>query len=232
MNRRQPDWNASKNGIFDFGRGGAATLDAQVEANLGPFRTAVELIMSIPGFKNLGAHVIISEIGIDMSRFPSLHISSHGPAYVHATTRVPASVDPIACARAGPAPMSPGRRRPGPNRALQQCRDGGRRFCRWPRRRRPRIGFVLQKWSLSRCGRRDRLESLGRRSSASRSSSALGGPRMICLKLGGRAAGHEPDGESVGLITIDGQRGRINSCSIIPGQRPRCRHKPGEHERA
>ena len=48
-----------------------ATLDAQVEANLGPFRTAVELIMSIPGIKNLGAHVIVSEIGIDMSRFPS-----------------------------------------------------------------------------------------------------------------------------------------------------------------
>ena len=48
-----------------------ATLDAQVEANLGPFRTAVDLIISIPGIKNLGAHVIVSEIGIDMSRFPS-----------------------------------------------------------------------------------------------------------------------------------------------------------------
>ena len=48
-----------------------ATLDTQVEANLGPFRTAVELIMSIPGIKNLGANVIVSEIGIDMSRFPS-----------------------------------------------------------------------------------------------------------------------------------------------------------------
>jgi transposase len=48
-----------------------ATIDAQVETNLGPFRTAVELIMSIPGIKNLGAHVIVSEIGIDMSRFPS-----------------------------------------------------------------------------------------------------------------------------------------------------------------
>ena len=52
-----------------------ATLDAQVEANLGPFRTAVELIMSIPGIKNLGAHVIVSEIGIDMSRFPSARTS-------------------------------------------------------------------------------------------------------------------------------------------------------------
>ena len=48
-----------------------ATLDAQVEADLGPFRTAVELITSIPGVKSLGAHVIVSEIGIDMSRFPS-----------------------------------------------------------------------------------------------------------------------------------------------------------------
>jgi transposase len=40
-----------------------ATLDAQVEANLGPFRTAVELVTSVPGVKNLGAHVIVSEIG-------------------------------------------------------------------------------------------------------------------------------------------------------------------------
>jgi transposase len=46
-------------------------IDAQVEANLGPFRTAVEQIMSIPGNKNLGAQAIASEIGIDMSRFPS-----------------------------------------------------------------------------------------------------------------------------------------------------------------
>jgi transposase len=48
-----------------------ATLDAQVEVNLGPFRTAVEQIISIPDIKNLGAQVIVSEIGIDMSRFPS-----------------------------------------------------------------------------------------------------------------------------------------------------------------
>ena len=38
---------------------------------MGPFRTAVELMMSIPGIKNLGANVIVSEIGTDMSRFPS-----------------------------------------------------------------------------------------------------------------------------------------------------------------
>ena len=48
-----------------------ATVDAQVEANLGPFRTAVDLLMSVPGIKNLGAQSILSEIGIDMTRFPS-----------------------------------------------------------------------------------------------------------------------------------------------------------------
>ena len=48
-----------------------ATIDAQVEENLRPFRSAVELITSIPGIKSLSAHVIVSEIGIDMSRFPS-----------------------------------------------------------------------------------------------------------------------------------------------------------------
>jgi transposase len=48
-----------------------ATVDAQVEKILGPFRTAVELVMSVPGIKNLSAQVIVSEIGTDMSRFPS-----------------------------------------------------------------------------------------------------------------------------------------------------------------
>jgi transposase len=48
-----------------------ATIDAQVHADLGPFRTAVEQVISIPGIKNLGAQAIVSEIGIDMTRFPS-----------------------------------------------------------------------------------------------------------------------------------------------------------------
>jgi transposase len=34
-----------------------------------PFRTAVEQVTSIPGIKDLSARAIISEIGIDMSRF-------------------------------------------------------------------------------------------------------------------------------------------------------------------
>jgi transposase len=42
-----------------------------VEENLGPFRIAVQQVVSIPGIKDLGAQAIVSEIGIDMTRFPS-----------------------------------------------------------------------------------------------------------------------------------------------------------------
>jgi transposase len=48
-----------------------AKIDAQVEESLQPFRTAVALITSMPGIKSLSAQAIVSEIGIDMSRFPS-----------------------------------------------------------------------------------------------------------------------------------------------------------------
>jgi transposase len=48
-----------------------ATVDAEVEAELAPFRAAVAQVISISGIKKLGAEVILFEIGIDMSRFPS-----------------------------------------------------------------------------------------------------------------------------------------------------------------
>src|SRR6202011_3501697 len=38
---------------------------------LDPFEPQVELVVSIPGIKNLSAQVIVSEIGVDMTRFPS-----------------------------------------------------------------------------------------------------------------------------------------------------------------
>jgi transposase len=46
-----------------------ATIDAEVEAGIAPFRTAVEQVTSIPGIKDLSARAILSEIGIDMNRF-------------------------------------------------------------------------------------------------------------------------------------------------------------------
>jgi len=46
-------------------------IDAEVDRGLDPFRQAVELLRSIPGVSDLTAQVIVSEIGTDMSRFPT-----------------------------------------------------------------------------------------------------------------------------------------------------------------
>ena len=46
-----------------------ARIDQEVDGNVEPFRVAIELLATIPGVSNLSAEVIVSEIGIDMSRF-------------------------------------------------------------------------------------------------------------------------------------------------------------------
>ena len=48
-----------------------ARIDKEVSANDEPFRVAIELLSAIPGFSPLAAQVVVSEIGIDMSRFPT-----------------------------------------------------------------------------------------------------------------------------------------------------------------
>jgi transposase len=48
-----------------------ARIDQEVDAKVEPFRAAVEVLSSIPGVSSLSASVIVSEIGVDMSRFPS-----------------------------------------------------------------------------------------------------------------------------------------------------------------
>src|SRR5499426_2266558 len=54
-----------------------AEINQEVEAGIAPFRTAVEQISAVPGIKSLAAQTILSEIGIDMSRFPtSAHLIS------------------------------------------------------------------------------------------------------------------------------------------------------------
>ena len=47
------------------------SIDEEVEANLDPFRRAVDLLKTIPGISDLSAQVIASEIGCDMERFPT-----------------------------------------------------------------------------------------------------------------------------------------------------------------
>ena len=46
-----------------------ARIDQEVDGNVEPFRVAIEMLATIPGVSNLSAEVIVSEIGIDMSRF-------------------------------------------------------------------------------------------------------------------------------------------------------------------
>jgi transposase len=56
---------------FDGLAAAMAEIDAEVERDLDPFRQAVHLLRTIPGVSDLTAQVIVSEIGIDMSRFPT-----------------------------------------------------------------------------------------------------------------------------------------------------------------
>jgi transposase len=46
-------------------------VDARVGDALGPFRAAVSLLTTMPGLTDTAARVIVAEIGIDMTRFPS-----------------------------------------------------------------------------------------------------------------------------------------------------------------
>jgi len=48
-----------------------AEVDAEIEGHLGPFRDAVKLLDTIDGVDVLAAEVILSEIGLDMTRFPT-----------------------------------------------------------------------------------------------------------------------------------------------------------------
>jgi transposase len=46
-----------------------ASLDAEVERLLEPFRRNIEILKTIPGVSDTVAQVIVAEIGFDMSRF-------------------------------------------------------------------------------------------------------------------------------------------------------------------
>jgi transposase len=46
-------------------------IDQEVDAQIEPFRTAVQLLTTIPGIDDLSACIVLAEIGHDMSRFPT-----------------------------------------------------------------------------------------------------------------------------------------------------------------
>ena len=45
------------------------SIDKEVDGNIEPFRAAAELLIEIPGISQLAARIVLSEIGLDMSRF-------------------------------------------------------------------------------------------------------------------------------------------------------------------
>lgn len=49
------------------------TLSTEIARLCEPFHEAVELLMTIPGVGRATAEVIVAEVGVDMSRFPSAH---------------------------------------------------------------------------------------------------------------------------------------------------------------
>lgn len=49
-----------------------AKLEAEVDSLLEPFREAVQRLITIPGVSDLVAQVIVSEVGVDMARFPTV----------------------------------------------------------------------------------------------------------------------------------------------------------------
>jgi len=46
-------------------------IEGEVGLGLEPFRQAAKLLSTMPGLSDVSAHVIVAEIGIDMSRFPT-----------------------------------------------------------------------------------------------------------------------------------------------------------------
>src|SRR2546421_606747 len=48
-----------------------AELDQRIEAQIAPFRAAIERLTGIPGIKQVAASAIIAEIGADLSIFPT-----------------------------------------------------------------------------------------------------------------------------------------------------------------
>jgi transposase len=56
---------------IDANNAAVEEIDQEVDAQIEPFRSAVQLLTTIPGIDELSACIILAEIGHDMSRFPT-----------------------------------------------------------------------------------------------------------------------------------------------------------------
>ena len=58
--------------LVDSLQASIAAFEAEIGAALEPFRQAAEHLRTIPGVSTIAAHVIVAEVGIDMTRFPTV----------------------------------------------------------------------------------------------------------------------------------------------------------------
>jgi transposase len=58
--------------LVDSLQASIAAFETQIGTALEPFRQAAERLATIPGVSTIAAHVIVAEVGIDMTRFPTV----------------------------------------------------------------------------------------------------------------------------------------------------------------
>ena len=58
--------------LYDTVQRAVASLDTQLEEQMRPFGQAVDLLVTMPGIQRRVAEVVLSEVGSDMSRFPTV----------------------------------------------------------------------------------------------------------------------------------------------------------------
>lgn len=92
-------------------------LDARIEEMVDPFGEPVRLLRTIPGIGERAAQVIISEIGVDMSRFPPPRTCPPGPGCVPGTTNRQANTSPAGPAKATSRSAASSPNAPGPQAA-------------------------------------------------------------------------------------------------------------------
>ena len=63
-------------------------LSERIKRLLSKYENVLELLREIPGFSTKVVEDLVSEIGLDMSHFPSEKHLSSGPVFLRATTRV------------------------------------------------------------------------------------------------------------------------------------------------
>ena len=88
--------------LIDSLQASIAAFEAEIGAALEPFRQAAEHLRTIPGVSTIAAHVIVAEVGIDMTRFPTVRHLISWAGLCPRLDGVPARPARDGCARAPP----------------------------------------------------------------------------------------------------------------------------------